>query len=121
MNTSSCIEVDVVETVLEVLAEGGSLSVMRRNTQPPTFSARQRDQSLVLIDEGDEIVRHDPWGSWEAATKALDRYPWRKLYPALVHADHAEDVWNLVVEDRSSLSDARLEAWSEACGRPKRN
>lgn len=62
----------------------------------PRFSAFVNDQALTYIDEGPEIRHRSEWGSWEAGISALDRYPWRQLFPVFVHPGYADRIWALL-------------------------
>lgn len=109
---------DVVETVIEIGAEGGSLTVLRRAGDPPSFALKCRDQSLVFIDEGDELLTQSEWCDWQAVMQLLERYPWRRLYPLEVHQDCARAVWDLVAAQAAEIGGNRLDRWAEACRVP---
>ncbi|HEV2713702.1 MAG TPA: hypothetical protein VGU64_00470 [Terriglobales bacterium] len=86
------------------------------------------DFTPELIDEGPAISRESDWvDSWEAALKILDKYPWHRLYPIIVHPDFAQAIWQavkkrldhdtLIGERPQRLVDSNLPRWHKLCGR----
>jgi hypothetical protein len=75
------------ETVLEVGAEGGSLSILRRRLPDGswTYQAHKNEAALVdlLGDDAEGFAAEADIGatatSFESALRALERYPWPKL------------------------------------------
>lgn len=102
--------------VLNVGAEGGSLRLLVNDTTEPQFAILLNDQSLLFIDEGPAISHQSTWGSWETAIKALDRYPWRNLYPLAVHPAYSNRIWDLVQAGPDALRESRLDDWAVLCG-----
>ncbi len=117
MTDPSTIRPDDFEVIVKVGAEGGSLTLLRRAGDPPMFSARSCDQSLVMLGEGPEVGSVSEWGSWEAAIQALNRHPWPRLYPMKVHADFGQAVWDLVSDPALDVDQHRLDQWAQLCGR----
>lgn len=106
----------VVEIVLQVGAEGGSIVLLRKAGSPEEFSVRILDQSLSLVGEGEDITRQGTWDSWQAAVQSLDHYPWRRLVPLNVHPEYRETIWGLVSAHSGELPELRIRDWSDACG-----
>lgn len=106
-----------VEIVLQVGAEGGSIVLLRKDGSPEAFCVRILDQSLSLVDEGEDITRQGTWDSWQTALQSLDYYPWRRLVPLNVHPDYRETIWDLVSANSRDLPEHRIRDWAEACGR----
>jgi len=107
--------------VVAIGAEGGSLRLLVSDTTEPQFAVFLNDQSLVFIDEGPAISHQTAWGSWEAAVKALNRYPWRHLCPMAVHPAYSDRIWNLVQTGPDELRESRQRDWAELCGRLPRD
>ena len=87
------------ETVLEVGAEGGSLTIVRQRNQRGTWEYwRVRDETTFsdLLSEDDAVPREyllgksDHERTFEDALLSLDEYPWFSLYPLQVHPDFAD-------------------------------
>jgi hypothetical protein len=73
--------------ILEVLAEGGSI----------TLKGLHRDgewryvvfvNECALDDEGGELSEI-PYGTWDEAARRLERYPWPRMHIEYVHPDFA--------------------------------
>jgi hypothetical protein len=99
--------------VLEVGAEGGSLTLVGRPaaTGEWQFARVVDDQTEALFGESGIAVSPPPalqsidWvEGWEAALRLLDRYPWARLHPLEVHPEFAERVWVAVEERLASES-----------------
>lgn len=100
--------------VLEVGAEGGSLTLIGREGQASAwqFARITNDQSEVLFGEVDvPITAPDlttlTWvDGWEAGLKLMDRYPWVRLHPVYLHPEFVERV-RAAVEERLANLDER--------------
>lgn len=81
--------------VLEVDAEGGSLTLIGREGEDGTwrFARVTDDQSEALLGEADVPITAPDLTSlawvdgWEAGLSLIDRYPWARLHPLYVHPD----------------------------------
>jgi hypothetical protein len=89
----------IPETVLEVGAEGGSLSILRQWNEHGTWEYRcLRDEMTIseLLPEGESVNRDDLFeksdheDKFEDALLRLDQYPWFRLIPLKVHEDFAD-------------------------------
>jgi hypothetical protein len=106
--------------VLEVGAEGGSLTLIGRENEDGgwRFARITDDQTRALFGEEDVPVTAPDltsltWvDSWEAGLSLMDRYPWAQLHPVYVHPEFVERV-RAAVEERlkdGSTSHARYAA-----------
>jgi len=97
--------VDELEIILKIAAEGGSLTLYgKRDTRSGWhFSRRVREQTPMMVNEGDdaesEINHGSGWVStWQEAVSLLDRYPWAMLSAQHVHKEFRALVWAAVEE-----------------------
>lgn len=107
------------ETILEVGAEGGSITLhgMRTNTGW-LFSREVIDQTPELLDEDATQHRSEVVTSWPAALELMSRYPWRRLYPVEVHPEFRELILSAVTspaEESQKVSEPVLERWQRKC------
>lgn len=89
------------ETILEVLAEGGSLKIQGRRHRAGVWEFAVATNEAALLDLLDGVDGEDPvrssdvhgateWvASWEHALSLFDRYPWHRLHPRRIHPDFA--------------------------------
>jgi hypothetical protein len=106
------------EVVLEVGAEGGSISLYGFRTDKGwRFAWKVIDQTAELIDEPSLETSSDIVCSWEAALALLDRYPWPTLFPISVHPDFRDRIWSAVQERLRKDEDAQSQSarWRELC------
>jgi hypothetical protein len=112
------------EVILEIGAEGGSITLYGVRTQHGwCFSRKVIDWTPELIDE--EPINEEPFqrkativNSWEAALDLLDQYPWCKLYPISIHPDFRQKVWVALHErlhHNSGTTEFDLKRWRELC------
>ncbi len=93
--------------VLEVGAEGGSLTLIGRENDDGTwrFARITNDQTWALFGDEDVPVTVPDLTSltwvddWEAGLRLMDRYPWVRLSPQYVHPEFVEPV-RAAVEER---------------------
>ena len=93
--------------VLEVGAEGGSLTLVGRESADGAwrFARITDDQSEALFGEVDVPITAPDFtslvwvDSWEAGLKLMDRYPWAQLHAVTVHPEFVERV-RVAVEER---------------------
>jgi hypothetical protein len=93
------------EVILEVGAEGGSLSILRKRKRQGIWEyCAQRDETTMadlLPDEKftkEELFeRTGGKSTFEDALYVLGRYPWSSLYPLKVHPDFAPSILRSVV------------------------
>ena len=107
------------EIILSVEGEGGDITLRGARTKDGwRFQRNVVDQTLVMIDEGDEI-RHDSQftSSWHEALDLMDRYPWQRLYPLQVNPEFGHAVW-AAVQKRcdGECSEHALKRWRDRCG-----
>ena len=93
--------------VLEVGAEGGSLTLIGREGEDGAwrFARITDDQTWALFGETDVPVTAPDFSTiawvdgWEAGLSLMDRYPWVRLSPQYVHPEFVERV-RAAVEER---------------------
>jgi hypothetical protein len=76
--------------ILELLAEGGSLTVMGQRTGVSWRYAIIVDET-TLAEEGGG-VNEMPLATWDEVIAKLERYHWRKLHTHFVHPEFAERI-----------------------------
>ena len=119
-----------VRKILEIGAEGGSLTVLVRHHRDHgrEFAVVLDESTLAAIMSeedwpGDEYRKESPWVStWDRALELLDQYPWARLFPVFVAPDYQDAVLAAVRErldaDPSRRGmDQKLREWQEAVGR----
>ena len=93
--------VGTIEKVLEVGAEGGSVTLVGRRFASGAwqFARITADQTEALYGEADVELPEPPsvdmleWvEEWDAGLQLINRYPWAKSYPLEVHAAFRESV-----------------------------
>jgi hypothetical protein len=95
-------EIDGVETILEVGAEGGAITLRGRRDARGAWQFQvsiQEGGLWELIDEEppDRTAEEAPWvDSWDGALSELGRNPWPKLCPLVVHPDFADAILDAV-------------------------
>jgi uncharacterized protein DUF6946/HD domain-containing protein/PD-(D/E)XK nuclease superfamily protein len=92
------------ETVIEVLAEGGSVSISARHLPTGGYEYRVVNNEAALWDLLDEPTAREPvssatpverfnWlSSWDQALSVFDKYPWCRFHPASIHPEFASRV-----------------------------
>jgi len=91
-----------VNLLLEIGAEGGSLSIY--GTSGPIERRKYRvglaDSSLQMLGEedgGSSIRRDSAWlDSWDAAIQTLSVYPWPRLHPMFVAPEVSLAIWSVL-------------------------
>jgi hypothetical protein len=84
------------ETILEVGAEGGSLSIVRTRASDGTWRFDVlRDETTLsdMLDENEQtsVALTDASGAFDslaAALQAMDRFPWHLLMPLKCHKEY---------------------------------
>ena len=114
-----------VEIILEVGAEGGSLTLLGRcKAREWSFSILRDESTLREFDEDlfdNELVEHNKTVvGFEAALGLLDRYPWAGLYPLRVHPEFRTLVFYEVAKRLFDDKDfhhppGHLKVWLDAC------
>jgi hypothetical protein len=97
------------ETILEVGAEGGSITLLRENSEDGNGRYRGSTNETFFDDDdldGEVLPQSEPQyaDSFHAAVVLLDRYPWHRLHPLKVHSDYYAQVLKEVVK-RGGLSE----------------
>lgn len=110
-----------VETILTVMAEGGSLDLYGRKSSLGEwqFSRHVDDWTPLLLDEARISHTSTLVDSWDAALKLLDNYPWFQLVPRTVHPEFAERIWQAFSQRWKTSaygSEYCFERWQAACG-----
>ena len=83
---------DKPEIIVEVGAEGGTLTLVgQRTARKWSFSMLRDESTLKEFDEDlcdDELIGHSKTVvGFAAALGLLDQYPWAQLYPLRVHPE----------------------------------
>lgn len=112
--------------IVEIGAEGGSITVVARTTDAgiPEYSVRLRDQTLTFLAEdeaGTAIRTNTAWSErWGDVLASLRRWPWPMLVPRFVHADYTDRMLVAVREFRGRngqpASESAIDRWTAACG-----
>lgn len=84
----------MIETVFEILAEGGSLTIERaRNRNEEKFIYHHSEMDLT--DEGLEVNEKGEYENFEQPFQLINsKYPWFRLHLAMVHEDYRNYVIN---------------------------
>jgi hypothetical protein len=75
---------DKDEVVVEVGAEGGSISLIGTRRDCGWAFSWATSES---IDEDSFFEESAEVGSWEGALRLLDKYPWQTFHPSTVHPE----------------------------------
>ena len=104
------------ETILQVGAEGGSLSILRyREPGGEWRFLVYRNESLMVdfLEEADQVQLEDTSGAvafFPDALKILGKYPWFMLYPLVMHREYEA----IVLAEVARLGgEHALESWLE--------
>ncbi len=110
------------EIVLQVGAEGGSLTIVRYPVSGEKWQfAFIRDESTLadfLGEEDKDLIdalseTHDSIATFEEAIALMNAYPWPELYPLVVHPEFVNQVMEII--ERSGNLRARDE-WKKILG-----
>jgi len=111
------------EVILEVGAEGGSVTLYGVRTENGRLFSRELiDQTALLLDEPEIQHTSQLVDSWDAALGLMDRYPWHKLFPVKVHTEFKSAILDAVLARFSIekyVDHHRLRRWQEICGEPQ--
>jgi hypothetical protein len=110
------------ETILDVGAEGGSITLAGRRDERGAWQFRVATNKAALydlLDEEPSAPVKTPWVSWDAALALLGRYPWPRLSPIKLHAEFANAILEAVAasKDGGPLQVARWRDWLAAADR----
>jgi len=105
---------DDARVILKVGAAGGSVTLLGRPMENGEwqFVRRAIDQTGDLLGGTDAKQRSDSPGlewvdSWSEALGLMDRYPWARLHPLVVHWEFVEPLRTAVAERLALISDGR--------------
>lgn len=106
--------------VVEILGEGGSLTLFASTSGKPNYVLAIVDQSLAFIGEGEEIKgERGRAKTWRGALKLLDNYPWHKLYPEQVAPEYRKRILAAALrrleKESASYAKNRVTSWREVC------
>jgi hypothetical protein len=94
----------------------------RRASTGWLYSAKAIDQTPGLLPEefdGPEIRKElGMVDSWDAALRLIDRYPWHRLYPLVVHPEFRARIWAAVqnrFEGDQGFAETEIERWRDLC------
>jgi hypothetical protein len=101
----------VTETILELGAELGSLTLVGRRTGADwQFCLALVDQSGLLLDDEEEVRRTSDWvDGWSAALRELDELGWVCLTPIVVHEEFRARILEAVRERLGKEPDSERE------------
>jgi hypothetical protein len=103
------------EVIIELGAEGGSITLYRwRTEQGWAFRREVVDWAPELFDDERIESKSPVVDTWEAALQLLDQYPWPKLYPISIHPQFRRQIWR-AVQERVQSSSEPFERWRELC------
>jgi hypothetical protein len=111
-------QMEQCETILEVGAEGGSLTIYGiRTTSGSLFSEEVIDHTPEMIDEPGIRYKLNSLETWDAALNRLDRYRWFRLCPLQVHPEFKDTVFDAVISrfKADDQVDPPLHNWSRLC------
>lgn len=110
---------NVWEVILEVGAEGGSIALYGKQTPYGwVFSREMVDQSLMLLEDGQEIRKVDEAHTWGQALKLISEYPWHRLYPKFVQPAFADRVFQAAIRRLGNFEGRDFEQkrrWAKIC------
>jgi hypothetical protein len=119
-------DIDELNPILEIGAEGGSITVVSRPSPggPPEYSVRIRDQTLTFLpteEGGNQIRTQTAWSTdWNDVVNSLGRWPWPMLAPVRVDPAYAERVLAAAQQyrgrDGQPARPSSLERWARICG-----
>jgi hypothetical protein len=107
------------EIVLQVGAEGGSLTIVRYHVSGEKWQfAIIRDESTLADflgeeDKEDLFEALDSIATFEDAIALMNKYPWPNLYPLVVHPEYANRVRKII--ERSGDPRA-MDRWKDILG-----
>ena len=87
---------DDVVTIVKIGAEGGSITLEGRRDAAHGWQFRLATNERAMWDmlgEKPSPQEEGPWvSSWKEALTLLERYPWPRLHPLVVHPEFREAV-----------------------------
>jgi hypothetical protein len=105
------------EIILEVGAEGGSLTVLGEKVANGKWNFRLDRNELMLYESEEEsgvrdlyYERSEYMPSIQDAFKRLDKYPWFRLYPLIVHPEFSDIILSEVRKRGGEIEETR---WRE--------
>jgi hypothetical protein len=107
------------EVIIKLGAKGGSVTLYGTRAERGWHFIREVDDCTPgLIDE--ERIKHQSAvaDSWEAALGLLDKYPWYRLHPIVIHPDFRERILLAVqqrLQDNLENPSLELERWRDFC------
>lgn len=108
-----------IETIVQILGEGGDITLSGRRTASGwQFTRASRDALLAMIgeDAGEASREESPWvDSWEEGLALLDQYRWAGLYPGTVHPEFAAAVLKAVDQRLDEGNQRNRQRWVTAC------
>ena len=107
------------EVIVHVRGEGGSAALYGlRSSAGWLFSLDVIDSAAASLSEAPSDGEEKVVKSWADALELLDKYPWHRLSPVLVHPEFQADIINAVIARYvSPEGDPRPvpAKWSELC------
>jgi diadenosine tetraphosphate (Ap4A) HIT family hydrolase len=104
------------ETILELLAEGGAITLFGERTDGRWLFTLNSFDNFVEDSNSKTSTAAKSADSWEGALQLLDRYPWHHFYPKRVHTDFRK-AFRAALASHSSPDNIEsfiTEAWDRA-------
>ena len=111
----------IKEIVLELGAEGGSLTLFSFKSQPSTnwhFFLACNESALANFLSTEDLDGLSLTGNsnyvqtWDEALELLDNYPWPRLCPVSIHKDYSDQIW-IAIKSRTD-DELVLQRWRAA-------
>ena len=103
------------ETILKLLAEGGSITVLGQRNDNGFSQFLIQKNEVVLYDcateafDGEPNTRSGLLNSWEDVVRVFDQNPhWVRLHPKTIHADFAEQIFAWVEQRAGASADTGI-------------
>jgi hypothetical protein len=116
MNTAPHNDSAKPTTILQILAEGGSLSILGMRTGTGWRFRLVRNESTLgdLLNADDraglELHYASDWLPWADALELLNEYPWHRLRPSQVHPAFRQRIW-AAVQSKANPNPAPRPPW----------
>lgn len=87
----------IEEPVLIILAEGGSLKIVRK-TENEQVSFIYHHNESDFSDEGLDVLVKNEYLTFAEAFQLINNYPWHRLYPKYIHPNYHEFVTQKLIK-----------------------
>lgn len=93
-----------IETVMDVLGEGGEMCISRVTKNGKVAFLYNLDET-DLTDEGLDVHKNVSYSTFDEAFQCINNYPWHMLYVNIVHKDFANYVSEKLIEKLNGRKD----------------